>query len=160
MKLAVTSWPASSYGEVLAEGAADALRDATVHLALDDHRVDHGAAVLDHRVAEHVDLAGLRIDLDVGGVHGAREAPGVGRLVAARRLEARLDPVGKQMWLVAEAPRDVGETRRRAPGLPRTVTMPPAELQVAGARLEHVGCDVQRLLADVAGGEDRVAPPQ
>ena len=39
-------------GEVLVERAADPLDDAAVDLALDDHRVDDRAAVLDHHVAE------------------------------------------------------------------------------------------------------------
>ena len=51
MKDVVRSWPALIVLEVLVECVADPLRDAAGDLPLDDHRVDHLAAVLDHDVA-------------------------------------------------------------------------------------------------------------
>ena len=43
----------------LEQRLADALRDAAVHLALDDHRVDHGAEVVDRGPGDDLALAGL-----------------------------------------------------------------------------------------------------
>ena len=63
-------------GHPLVERAADALRDAAVHLALDDHRVDQRPAVVHDAVAQDPDLGGLRVGLDDRGVH----AVGEGRL--------------------------------------------------------------------------------
>ena len=44
---------------------ADALRDAAMHLALDDHRIDEVAEIVDRRPAVDRDDAGFRIDLDL-----------------------------------------------------------------------------------------------
>ena len=57
---------------LLAERLRDALRDAAVHLAVDDHRVDHVADVVDRDVAGEVDGAGLGVDLDDGDVAAGR----------------------------------------------------------------------------------------
>ena len=46
--------------------------DAAVHLALDDHRVDLDAAVVDGHVLQHVDLTGLGVDLDGADVGAER----------------------------------------------------------------------------------------
>ena len=48
----------------LVHRAADALRDAAQHLALDDRRVDHVAAVVDADVFPDLHRAEVRIDLD------------------------------------------------------------------------------------------------
>src|SRR5207253_1747340 len=58
---------------------ADPLRDGAVDLALDDQRVDDGAAVLDEGVASEPDARRLAIDLDDGDVHGGRERRPRGR---------------------------------------------------------------------------------
>ena len=57
---------------LLVERPADPLDRATLHLTLDIARVNGLAGVLNRRVAEHRDLAGFRIDLDVTQV--CREA--------------------------------------------------------------------------------------
>src|SRR5438874_12280508 len=49
--------------DFLEERVPDAVSDAAVHLSLDDHRVDHGAAVVHGDVAENRDESGLGIDL-------------------------------------------------------------------------------------------------
>ena len=53
------------------ERGADALHDAAAHLALDDHRIDHGSAIFRDREVDELDHAGRRIDRHhraVGGV--------------------------------------------------------------------------------------------
>ena len=50
-------------GEALVEGAANALGDSTVDLALYDDRIDHHAAIVDDDVAQKLGVAGDRIDL-------------------------------------------------------------------------------------------------
>ena len=60
-------------GHPLVERAADALRDAAVDLALDDHRVDQVAAVVDDGVLQDLDLRRVRVGLDDHGVHAVGE---------------------------------------------------------------------------------------
>ena len=64
--------------DVLLQDLADALRDAADDLALEQQRIDHGADVVDHAVFHDLDLAGLRIDLDLADVHAVREVLDVG----------------------------------------------------------------------------------
>ena len=77
---------------LLVERRRDALRDAAVHLAVDDQRVDDRADVVDRDVADEPRVARLRVDLDDRrvGAAGPRE---VRRVVRRRRLERRLHPV-------------------------------------------------------------------
>src|SRR5262249_57783164 len=49
----------------LAQRLADSLGNPAVHLALDDHRVDHGAEVVDRGPGHDLGVAGLGIDLDL-----------------------------------------------------------------------------------------------
>ena len=78
--------------------------DRAVHLALDEQRVDHRPAVVQHAEAPQVDLARLDVDLDLrrrgrrsstsgrAGCGPSRRGCGdVVGLVDARRLERRLD---------------------------------------------------------------------
>ena len=44
----------------LEQGRADAMDDAAADLALDHHRIDHAAAIMNHDVAENFDRAGNR----------------------------------------------------------------------------------------------------
>ena len=58
----------------LVEGLRDALGDAAVLLARDEHRVEDAARVVDGDVAALVDPAGVEVDLDDGDVGAEREA--------------------------------------------------------------------------------------
>ena len=72
-------------GDFLVERGADALRDAALHLAVDDHRIDHRAAVLRHDIVEDLDDAGVGLDRDDDGVGAVgKHAAGLRRLVGAR----------------------------------------------------------------------------
>ena len=61
--------PALVVDRFFPERLADTLGQATVNLAVDDHRVDHVAAVVDRHVADEVDVYGAA---EVG-VHRAAE---------------------------------------------------------------------------------------
>ena len=52
MNDAFSSCPSLVVDHPLVQRPADALRDAAVHLSLDDHRVDHVAAVVHHAVLQ------------------------------------------------------------------------------------------------------------
>ena len=93
------------------ERGADALGRAADDLAVDDHGVDQGAAVLDHDVVQDLDFAGLGIDGDDGGVGGVAEGARVALgLVAGGNLEAGRIDIGRQV-LRAAVPRarDLGD---------------------------------------------------
>ena len=65
----VSSWPDSRVvGAAFHHRLAEALRDAAVHLALDDHRVDDVAEVVDRDELLDLHLAGVGIDLDLADV--------------------------------------------------------------------------------------------
>ncbi len=67
----------------LVERGADALRQAAIDLAVDDHRIDQHAAVLDDDIVEQLDVAEIGIDRDGDGVGGIGEGAAVAlRLVA------------------------------------------------------------------------------
>ena len=57
--------------DLLEQRLRDPLAEPAVHLPLDDHRVQHAAAVVDRHVFEQVDLA--RIDVDLDGRHVGAE---------------------------------------------------------------------------------------
>src|SRR5262249_22876972 len=57
----------------LSEHLPGALRDAALHLALDDLAVDEVARVVDRGEAHDLDLAGLGLDLDLGDVAAVRK---------------------------------------------------------------------------------------
>ena len=79
---------------LLEQRLGEALDDAAVDLALDDERVDLVAAVVDRDVLQHVDAAGLLVDLDDADV-GAERPREVGRVVGDLGLEVRLHAVGQ-----------------------------------------------------------------
>ena len=91
-------------GHPLVERAADALRDAAVDLALDDHRVDQVAAVVDHGVLQDPDLRGQRVGLDDHGVHAGGERRPLGR-VEVPALQARLVVLGAPAACPGRRPR-------------------------------------------------------
>ena len=76
---------------LLVERLRDPLRDAAVDLAVDDHRIDDLADVVDGDVAQQLNVAGLGVDLHDGGVRAARPAE-VRRVVdgASPRAPARI----------------------------------------------------------------------
>ena len=118
---------------------ADTLRDAAMHLALDDHRVDDDAEIVDRRPAIDLRDAGFRIDLDLADMHAGREGE-IGRIVEGALLQARLE------LLAGEFMRDIGLQRDRAE-IGRLVgaldgELAVLELDVALGGLEHMAGDL------------------
>ena len=99
-----------------------------MHLALDDHRVDPGAAVVDRDEPAHLDRRGAGIDVDDADVGAEREGE-VRRVVADLGVQAALDALG-QVTGAVRAHRDVLDGRRRRVGSPLTWTAALLPLQV------------------------------
>ena len=74
-----------------------------MHLAIDDHRIDDGADIIDPPISDERDLPGVGIDLDLAGVRTVAERE-ARRIVDRGVLQARLD------LLKREIVRDVGGT--------------------------------------------------
>jgi len=74
--------------DLLAEHLAEPLRDATMGLPVDDHRVDDGADIVDCHVADYRHHAGLRIDLDLADMAAIRK-----RHLRRDELAQRVEPV-------------------------------------------------------------------
>ena len=54
MNDAVTIWPAEVELDVFHQRLADALHDAAVNLAVQQHRIEHGADIVDDAVAHDI----------------------------------------------------------------------------------------------------------
>ena len=93
----------------------DALRDAAVDLALDDHRVDDVAAVVDRDVLLQIDAAGLGVDLDHRDVRAERPDE-VGRIEVGDRFEPLLHALGQARAVGGEG--DLAHRLARCPGCP------------------------------------------
>ena len=89
--------PVASIGHLLVERGADALRRAAVNLAVDDHRVDERAAVLDDHIVESSTCPNSVSTATSDGVAGIAERAGIALAAYSRdHFEpARID-VGRQ----------------------------------------------------------------
>ena len=68
--------------DAFVERLGEPLRDRAVHLAVDDHRIDHRAAVVDRDVTEDGDRTGLPVDVDLREVRTKGEdLGGCGKLL-------------------------------------------------------------------------------
>ena len=125
---------------------ADALRDAAMHLALDDHRIDHGAEVVDRGPIHDLGLAGVDIDLDLADVAAGREGE-IGRIVERGFLQARLQFGAGEFVRDIGVERDVAEGRRLVGAGDGELAV--LELDVAFRRLQHEGGDLLGLGLDL-----------
>ncbi len=71
-------------------GRADALSDTAVHLAFNDHRIDHCSHIIDGRDLDDLHLTGVRIDFYFADL-GSRRICEVGGIVKSRFFESRLE---------------------------------------------------------------------
>ena len=118
------------------------MRNAALHLALDEQRVDLRAAVVDGDVLVDGDLAGLAVDIDRADVRPERVGE-VARLEEARRLEAGLDP-GRQALRHIRGDGNLGP-RDLAVRHARRRELAVGTLHVIGSRLEQVRGERLRL---------------
>ena len=95
--------------DLLVQRLADAGGDAAVLLALDEQRVEHGAAVVDRDVPHEAHLAGVGVDLDHRDVGAERER---------RAVLVEVELAGQRSALVGGATGEVapGERLRRHTG--------------------------------------------
>src|SRR2546430_1228282 len=143
-------------GHVLEECAAHALRDAAVHLAVHDDRIDDLAAVVGDDVAHELYRARVAIDVDDRHVHGAREGDGW-YVVVSGGVEVGRDDAGPgegRDGRLHDARAVHGRGRRAAhehsPVLDLEVVR--GGLEQGPGRRQHLGAHLPR------GVGDRVAP--
>src|SRR6266851_2877050 len=74
---------------------ADPLHHSAVDLPLDQQRIDDGAKIIDGKIFHHLDMAGLRIDLDLGDMTAVRK--GRRHAVADMTDVERLRAIGRQL---------------------------------------------------------------
>ena len=136
--------------DLLVQRLADAVGHAAVHLAVDQHRVDGRAAVVDRHPALDLDLAGLHVHVDHARVRAEREHE-VLRVVERGLLEARLD-VGRQ--LVRRDVRSAGDLghRHRLVGRAAHLELAVGQLDVLGRGLQQRGADLLGLVLHLLGG--------
>ena len=89
-------------GYLFVKGSADALHHAAPDLALDEHRIDHCAAILGDRKVEKLDKASLRVNRYNGTVCGVRIDTGANRRLVGcghveQRVDTRREPIHPQM---------------------------------------------------------------
>ena len=125
---------------------ADALRDAAVHLARDDHRIDDDAEVIDRHPLLDTGEPGLGIDLDLADV-AARRKREVGGVVERTLLEAGLELRPDELVGDISLQRDVAP-RRRFVG-PGDGELAVLEDDVGLGRFEHMRGDLLRLGLDL-----------
>ena len=100
-------------GNVLHQRRADAVGRGAVHLAFDDHGIDHRAAVIHDGIVQDPGLVGVGVDLD----HGDVQLQGVGEgevtylLLHVRHLERRHVYVPGVQGQIAQVIRQAGAVR-------------------------------------------------
>ena len=136
---------------VLQERLADALGQASVDLAFDDHRVHHVAEIVHGDEADDVDDTGLRVHLDFADVRPRR----IGEV---RRIVERLLREPRFEILQGVVLRHVGRERhlREGDGLVGVDDGegPVGELHLVLFGLQHVRRDLLALGDDLVGGLD------
>ncbi len=146
MKLAVIELALLVIDRAFEQRLADALRDAAMHLALDDHRIDEVAEIIDRGPSLDRRRARRRIDFEFADMHARREGE-VCRIPKRAFLQAGLE------FLPVELMRDISLQRDRAPIGVLVGTfdgeLAVLELDVALARFEHVRSDFLRLCLDL-----------
>ena len=123
---------------------ADAVGETAVDLALDDHRVDARAAVVDGDEPPDLHLPGAGVDVDDADV-GAERVGEVRRVVDRLGVEVALDALGQLEVRV----REQGDLLDRLALLGVALHVPAAELplEVVGRALERRGGDDLGLVA-------------
>ena len=134
-------------GHFFEQRLGDALGDPALQLAIDDHRVDDDAAVVDGDVLQQVNAARLGIDLHQTDV-GAERPHEVRWVEVGDRLEAVVDARGQA---AAEGGKRHLAHRLAAARVAFGVEAALVEDDVVGRYLEHVRGDLRRFGDDLIG---------
>jgi hypothetical protein len=139
--------------DLLEQRVTDALRDAAVHLAVGDHRIDDAAGILHRKEFFDFRAAGLDIDLDDGDVAGIGE--GAGRIVVGALAQARRDLAFELMGLMIGG---TGQCRdRRCAVGPQNLGVAVFEHDVVRCSLQNMAGDGQQFFADLLRRQQRRA---
>ena len=139
--------------DLLQQRVADALRDAAMHLAVGDHRVDDLAGVLRHQEFLDDDAPGLDVHLDDRDVAGVGER--AGRIVVAGLADAGIDLALEAMRLRISLARHF-RNRHRAIGA-GNFRLAVLQHDVGLGRFQHGAGDLDQLGAHFARGDQRGA---
>src|SRR6185503_14150366 len=133
--------------DLLQQRRRQSLGETAVDLALDDHRVDDVATVVDRNEAAHLYLASAFVDVDDGDVAAKGEGE-IRRIVVVRGLETRFHSL-RMIGVRGE-----GDllNRLRSIGRAADVELSRLPFQILFACLEQVRGNLAGLLADLACG--------
>ena len=135
--------PSSSYCTCFVQHLRDALRDAAVLLAGDEHRVDDRAAVVDRDVAQQLDAAGVGVDLDDRDVRRRTGTTTTAGVEVELVRELRFHALGPARGVLHRG-RELGP-RQRARGHAGDLETAVADHDVVGVGLEQVRRELLRL---------------
>ena len=156
----VTGWPEAVARDVLHQDLADALRHAAVDLAVQQHRVEHRADIVDHGVARDLHRAGLAIDLDFADMASVRIVLHVGAIDRGRGQTAF--HVLRQFCRVRRGPRDLPHGQcpvglRAGENSLREVDVGDIDAEQMGGKRLRLGGDLFDRAVECRSGERRRA---
>jgi hypothetical protein len=122
---------------MLAQRLADALHDAAMDLAVDDHWVDGATDIVDRGVAHQLDGPGLGVDLDLADVATVWEGGKIDRLITLT-AERPAQVVGEIVAL-QDLGRDLEDAERTVGALDRKTSV--GEFEITGIGLQRMARD-------------------
>ena len=139
-------------GELFEQRSADALGDSADDLAVDDQRIDERSGVAHDRVLQDSYGQRFAVDLHHDDVHSAGEC-GPRREEVVRRFETWRHAIRQGLARGSCA----GELTQADPPTGRPTNLHPAvdKLQIAWPGLEELTCQEERLVLDLARGDER-----
>jgi hypothetical protein len=138
---------------MLAEHLSQPLCDTTMGLPVDHRFMNDGSHVIDRRVADHRDNAGLRVDLDLADVATIRERH-LWRVEFAYGIEAP-PKLFRKVVRLSRALRQIEDGNSKIG--PRHRECAVGKLHIADRDLEQMRCDPAALLDRAITGDRRRA---
>ena len=134
---------------ILQKRLADALGNAAMDLALDDHRIDHHPEIIDRREAFDRGHAGIGIDLDLADMHACREGE-VRRIVEGALFQAGLEILAGEFVGNIGLQRDLAEGHRLVGASDRELAVGEFDILLRG--LHRIGSNLLALLDHLVDG--------
>ena len=139
---------------MLVERLSDALRNAAMLLAVDDHRIQHLPEIINHHVAVDRDLTGLRVDLDLDRMRAVRIAWRLGRMTAGA-----FEPDAESgHWPIGAKDAFATSTSGMASSVPATVKVPSLN-SMSPTSASNIVADIAFALSMIASAARRSALP-